>query len=131
MRPRPWRERNRAATVMEPFGWTRPNGPEPSSGVARKWQMARLLDAWFFILVLGCAVSAVHGQPAAAPPTALHWAYVKPVRPALAPVKNAAWPKNPIDHFVLARLEKEKLAPSPNAPRERLIRRVYLDLIGL
>ena len=93
--------------------------------------MARLLDAWFFILVLGCAVSAVHGQPAAAPPTALHWAYVKPVRPALAPVKNAAWPKNPIDHFVLARLEKEKLAPSPNAPRERLIRRVYLDLIGL
>lgn len=60
-----------------------------------------------------------------------HWAYVKPVRPALPAVKNAGWVKNPIDAFVLARLEKEGLQPSPEADRVTLIRRVYLDLIGL
>ncbi|HXG63654.1 MAG TPA: PSD1 and planctomycete cytochrome C domain-containing protein [Blastocatellia bacterium] len=62
---------------------------------------------------------------------AKHWAYVKPVRPEPPAVKNAAWVRNPIDNFVLARLEKEGLAPSPEAPKETLIRRLYLDLIGL
>ncbi len=93
--------------------------------------MRRVLARCFMVPVLWCAVSAARGQPGDAPPTAPHWAYVKPVRPALVPVKNAARPKNPIDRFVLARLEKEKLAPSPEAARERLIRRVSLDLIGL
>jgi hypothetical protein len=60
-----------------------------------------------------------------------HWAYIKPVRPALPLVKNAAWARNPIDRFILARLEKEGLAPSPEATKETLVRRVYLDLIGL
>ena len=60
-----------------------------------------------------------------------HWAYIKPVRPDLPKVKNAAWCRNPIDHFVLARLEKEGLSPSREADKETLIRRVTLDLIGL
>ena len=60
-----------------------------------------------------------------------HWAYVKPVRPEPPAVKNPGWLRNPIDNFVLARLEKEGLAPSPEASRETLIRRVTLDLIGL
>jgi hypothetical protein len=60
-----------------------------------------------------------------------HWAYVKPVRPALPEVRNDAWVRNPIDRFVLARLEKEGLTPSPEASREILLRRVYLDLTGL
>jgi mono/diheme cytochrome c family protein len=60
-----------------------------------------------------------------------HWAYAKPVRPPLPAVKHAEWVRNPIDAFVLARLEKEGLAPSPEADRETLIRRVHLDLIGL
>src|SRR5262249_11572890 len=60
-----------------------------------------------------------------------HWAYVKPVRPALPDVKNRTWGRNPIDRFVLARLEKEGLKPSPEADRTTLLRRVYLDLIGL
>src|SRR2546426_4241406 len=60
-----------------------------------------------------------------------HWAYLKPVRPDLPTVKNAAWCRNPIDHFVLARLEKEGLTPSREADKETLIRRVTLDLIGL
>jgi Protein of unknown function (DUF1553)/Protein of unknown function (DUF1549) len=63
----------------------------------------------------------------------VHWAYVKPKRPTIPTpaVQKEAWVKNPIDGFVLARLEKEKLKPSPAAQRERLIRRVYLDVIGL
>ena len=60
-----------------------------------------------------------------------HWAYMKPERPELPTVKDAAWCRNPIDRFVLARLEKENLQPSPEADRYTLIRRVYLDLIGL
>ncbi len=60
-----------------------------------------------------------------------HWAFQKPVRPALPKVQNAAWGKNPIDAFILSRLEREKLTPNPPADRYTLIRRVSLDLTGL
>jgi len=60
-----------------------------------------------------------------------HWAYVKPVRPKLPPVRQVSWVQNPIDQFVLARLEQEGLGPSAELSREGLIRRVSLDLIGL
>jgi hypothetical protein len=59
------------------------------------------------------------------------WSLIKPVRPAEPPVKDAKWVRNPIDRFVLAKLEKESLRPAPEAPRETLIRRVYLDLTGI
>jgi hypothetical protein len=58
-----------------------------------------------------------------------HWAFAPPVRPAIPNRKNPA--VNPIDAFVLARLEREGLPPSPEADRERLIRRVTLDLTGV
>jgi hypothetical protein len=60
-----------------------------------------------------------------------HWAFVAPVKSALPAVKNKAWARNAIDNFVLARLEKEGLAPSPEADRVTLLRRLSLDLIGL
>jgi mono/diheme cytochrome c family protein len=60
-----------------------------------------------------------------------HWSYARPVRPALPAVKLKTWPRNPIDHFILARLERERLRPSPEADRYALIRRVSLDLTGL
>ena len=60
-----------------------------------------------------------------------HWAYIVPVHPEPPPVKHTAWPRNDIDRFVLARLEQAGLAPSPEADRATLIRRVSLDLIGL
>ncbi|MGB7160030.1 MAG: PSD1 and planctomycete cytochrome C domain-containing protein [Tepidisphaeraceae bacterium] len=60
-----------------------------------------------------------------------HWAFVKPVRPAVPEVANKGWPRNAIDHFILARLEKDKIAPSPQASRETLLRRASLDLTGL
>ncbi len=69
-------------------------------------------------------------QPAAAA-IATHWSYVKPKRPAPPSVANAQWVANPIDAFVLARLEKEGLTPSKAASKETLIRRVSLDLTGL
>jgi hypothetical protein len=60
-----------------------------------------------------------------------HWAYSKPTRPAIPAVKAGDWPRNPIDAFVLARLEKAGLEPARSAERARLLRRVYLDLTGL
>jgi mono/diheme cytochrome c family protein len=60
-----------------------------------------------------------------------HWAFIPPQRPDLPRVRISPWPRNPIDHFVLARLEKEGLPPSPEADRVTLLRRLSLDLIGL
>jgi len=60
-----------------------------------------------------------------------HWSYVPLARPAVPAVKGAAWPRNPVDAFVLARLEAEGLGPSPEAPRAELLRRVSFDLTGL
>lgn len=64
-------------------------------------------------------------------PYATHWAYVKPVRSPLPEVKNRKWVRNPVDAFILARLEKENLKPSAEADRYTLIRRVSLDLTGI
>ena len=60
-----------------------------------------------------------------------HWAFIPPVRPETPPVKHGDWVRNPIDAFVLARLEREGLTPSPEADKVTLIRRLSLDLIGL
>ncbi len=60
-----------------------------------------------------------------------HWSFVSPVRPLVPEVRDASWPKNEIDHFVLAALEARGIAPSPEADRATLLRRVFLDLTGL
>jgi len=60
-----------------------------------------------------------------------HWAYVAPVRHDPPAVKRADWPANWIDNFILHRLEHEGLAPSPEADRVTLLRRVSFDLTGL
>ncbi len=60
-----------------------------------------------------------------------HWAFKPPVRPPLPEVQNKAWPQDEIDRFVLARLEKEGLSPSPEADKAALLRRLSFDLIGL
>jgi mono/diheme cytochrome c family protein len=71
-------------------------------------------------------------QGAVWPENVKHWAYVKPVRP-VAPSRHAFADsaRNPIDHFVFARLEREGLQPSPETDKARWLRRVSLDLIGL
>ena len=60
-----------------------------------------------------------------------HWSLVPPAAAAIPAVKQTEWPRNPIDHFVLAQLEEKGLKPSPEAVKESLIRRVTLDLTGL
>jgi hypothetical protein len=60
-----------------------------------------------------------------------HWAFVPPRQAPLPMVKRTDWPRNPIDYFILSRLEAEALEPAPQADRYRLIRRLHLDLIGL
>src|SRR5687768_6823041 len=56
-----------------------------------------------------------------------HWAFTAPVLPDLPAVKDQAWARGAIDRFVLARLEKENLTPSPEADRAALLRRLSLD----
>ena len=91
--------------------------PQPQIALIRAWidQGARWPDA-------------AAGKEEVAP---AHWAYRPPQRPAVPEVRSAPWARTPIDRFVLARLEKEGLTPSPEAPLEVLVRRVFLDLVGL
>jgi mono/diheme cytochrome c family protein len=60
-----------------------------------------------------------------------HWSFIAPKRPATPETKNRQWARNPIDGFILSRLEKEGLTPSEEADRPTLIRRVTYDLTGL
>ncbi|MFT6862623.1 MAG: hypothetical protein ACJAVK_001182 [Akkermansiaceae bacterium] len=60
-----------------------------------------------------------------------HWAFVKPETPKLPTISNPAWPQNSIDHFILHTLDQKQLSPSPEASREKILRRVTLDLTGL
>ena len=68
---------------------------------------------------------------AAGAPYESHWAFVPPVQTPLPAVRKGNWPRNAIDHFVLAKIEAAGLEPSPEADRYTLARRLYLDLIGL
>ena len=71
---------------------------------------------------MGLGLSAKEGE---------HWAFIAPQRHAPPAVKQKGWPKNAIDHFILAELEAANLQPSAEADKITLLRRVHLDLIGL
>ncbi len=60
-----------------------------------------------------------------------HWAFIPPVKPALPKVDQTDWPKQPFDHFVLAAMEQRGFSPSDEADKERLLKRVSIDLTGL
>ncbi len=89
--------------------------PPPESKLALSTREIALINRWI-------------DQGAAWKP---HWAFIAPARPPLPSVDNPDWPRNAIDHFILARLHQEGLSPSPEASRETLLRRVTLDLTGL
>ncbi len=89
--------------------------PPPESGKTLSPEAIELLRRWI-------DQGAVYSE---------HWAFTPPQKPAIPAVGNLAWPRSPIDNFVLARLEQEQLAPAEPAERATLLRRVYLDLIGL
>jgi hypothetical protein len=90
--------------------------PPPGSGKAR-------LVAPEIELVLRWIAQGMPWQP--------FWSFIPPQRPALPVIKSTSWPKNPIDRFIVARLERESLRPSPEADKAILIRRVSLDLTGI
>lgn len=116
---------SKSRLVRRLLGLDKPQMPYGSDPLPPK-QIA-LIRAWIDQGATGADSAIAVGAPA----SQRHWAYVKPVRPDPPKVKTPAWVRNPIDNFILARLEKEGLATSPEADRETLIRRVTLDLIGL
>ncbi|MBI3117831.1 MAG: DUF1549 domain-containing protein, partial [Candidatus Hydrogenedentes bacterium] len=83
-----------------------------------------------FTALLWLAVAADPSAPASNA-AQTHWAYQPIVRAAAPSVQRADWARNPIDQFVLKQLEAEGIAPAPEADRGVLIRRLYLDLLGL
>ncbi|MBN8681003.1 MAG: PSD1 domain-containing protein [Chitinophagales bacterium] len=60
-----------------------------------------------------------------------HWAFIKPQKKALPKIKDKNWPHNEIDHFILAKMEAQGLAPNEAADKERLLKRLSFDLTGL
>jgi len=111
---------SKSQIILRVAGLVKDDEIMPAMGERLTAQQIGLLEAWI-------------DQGATWPETAkkTHWAYVKPVRPTLPKVKRSRWIRNPIDTFILARLESEKLKPSPEADRVTLIRRASLDLTGL
>ncbi len=89
--------------------------PPPESGAPLSASQVELLQKWI----------------ASGAEFETHWAFVPPTRPSLPATKQTDWAKHPIDQFVLARIETAGLTPSAPADRATLLRRVYLDLIGL
>ena len=85
------------------------------------------------VAAAACTVFALVASAAAQVQTSAveHWAFVRPIRPDPAPVRDATWGREPIDSFVQHRLEVEGMPLSPPADPRTLIRRVSLDLIGL
>jgi hypothetical protein len=87
-----------------------------------------MLERW----VTGGAVWPDSPAPAATQkPASAHWAFRMPVRTDPPAAADRKWPRTPVDRFILARLEREGLSPSPEAGRLTLLRRVHLDLTGL
>ena len=89
--------------------------PPVDSGVELSREETELLRRWIF-------EGAEYQQ---------HWGFEPVSRPSVPPVKQAAWPTNNIDRFVLARLEQNGMQPAPDADRRVLVRRLAFDLVGL
>jgi hypothetical protein len=106
-----------ASTMLERIHSTDPDVqmPPPDSNRRLSPEQKRLLDRW------------ISAEAEYAP----HWAFVAPKRPPPPAVRQADWPRNDIDRFVLAKFEAAGLKPSPEADRATLIRRLHADLTGL
>lgn len=107
-----------AKTVMPPSG---PGLSEEQIGLLRRWidQGAVWPDSERVV------------QASRETPTAEHWSFAPRARVAPPPVKDSKWVRNPIDAFVLAKLEARQWKPSPSAEPYQLLRRFYMDLTGL
>jgi hypothetical protein len=95
----------------------------PPSGKALSAEQVGILRAWIDQGATWSAGNASQGSD--------HWAYRPLKRPAVPKVRQAAWVRNPIDAFILARLEEKGFTPAAPVDRRTLLRRVYFDLTGL
>jgi mono/diheme cytochrome c family protein len=98
----------------------------PPKGERLSTGQVALLRTW-----IDDGAKAPNGETVQQPRSSKHWAFQPIVRPAEQIVQNTSWVRNPIDRFILARLEKAGIKPSPEADRVTLIRRLSLDLLGL
>src|SRR4051812_29571865 len=96
-------------------------------------RVLRAVRRFGLVMALALVARVAAGAAASAAPQAAkhHWSFTPPVRPTIPDVKNEPWVRNPIDAFVSAEHDKHGLSPRPEAPKHVLLRRVYLDLIGL
>ncbi len=108
--------------LVEMVSSTDPDERMPKGRAPLTPQEIRLIRDWI-------DQGAVWGEPAHG--NRGHWAYRAPARPQVPAVALAEWPRNEIDRFILAAMEKRGLSPSPPADEATLLRRVFLDLIGL
>jgi hypothetical protein len=99
-----------AAVIADLAAWVKMGAPDPRTGAAAQAESKPGIDY------------------AAARRS---WAYSKPQRPEIPQVENAAWPRNSIDRFILAKLEAKQLKPAAEADRRTLLRRVTFNLTGL
>jgi hypothetical protein len=91
--------------------------------------IAVCVSATGLLLMAGNSVASQTAEPL--PKASDHWAFQKVARPTPPSTANSRWQRNPIDAFILSELEKKSLTPSPEAAKASLLRRAYLDLIGL
>src|SRR5581483_1597686 len=101
------------------------------SGTLKMPPTGKLPDAEIELIEKWIAAGAPGLPDAAAKTASNHWAFQPPRHPAEPPVRQQSWVRNPIDRFILARLEKEGVKPSPEADKITLLRRVHLDVTGL
>jgi mono/diheme cytochrome c family protein len=104
-----------------------PDEMMPPKGERLRGEQIALLKSW---IEQGAAWPDQLATPTSQP-AKTHWAFKSPVKATLPKVRNPKWVRDPIDDFILARLEKEKLTPAPQADKATLLRRLSLDLIGL
>lgn len=104
------------------------SGKMPPAGGKLTGAEIGVLKAWITDGAKYPAASSAAGKPVA---KSTHWAFQPIRKPAEPALKRADWARNAIDRFVLARLEKESIVPSPEADKATLLRRVSLDLTGL
>lgn len=103
----------------------------PPTGPPLTAQEIETLRSWIDQGALWPGGETASPPPPAAAPVKIHWAYRPIDKPRTPSVRNPAWVRNPVDAFVLARLEAEGVTPSAEASRNTLIRRLSLDLTGL
>ena len=111
----------------------------PGKGGGKKLSEAQITDLTEWVK-MGAPDPRVESAQAPVPKTSnpydfaaarTNWAFHPPADPAIPPTKNLRWPKSPIDHFILAKLEEKQLSPAAAADKRTLIRRATFDLTGL